>query len=54
MKVVYLQSSLISGHELVAIFVSVTYLAIMCEVVVAVGCMLIDLGKNVWSMCPLT
>ena len=33
------------------IFVSDKYLAVICEVVVAVGCIVVDMGKNVGSVC---
>ena len=36
------------------LFVSGTYLAIICGVAVAVGSVLVDMGKYVGSVCPFS
>ena len=36
------------------IFVSGRYLAVMCEVAVAGGCVLVHMCRNVWSVFPFS
>ena len=51
---IYVYLSCIKAHEIFAIFVSDTYLAITCEVNIAVACVLVHICKNVGSICQFS
>ena len=54
---IYWHCCLICAHEVIGmcgIFVTGTYLVIMCDMAVEIGCTLVDMGKYVGSIWPFT